>query len=44
MLKCTIKEDVTVIFLREVNHMLEAWINLDATKIGYEISSKLRFL
>jgi type I restriction enzyme M protein len=34
-----LKENIYSYFLREVNpHMPEAWINLDATKIGYEIS------
>ena len=32
-------EDIHTYFLREVKpHVEEAWINLDATKIGYEIS------
>lgn len=32
-------EDIYVYFCREVKpHVAEAWINLDATKIGYEIS------
>ncbi|PWK78452.1 type I restriction enzyme M protein [Mucilaginibacter oryzae] len=32
-------EDIYTYFLREVKpHVTEAWINLDATKIGYEIS------
>lgn len=34
-----LKDDVHAYFLREVKpHVDEAWINLDATKIGYEIS------
>jgi len=34
-----LKEDIYSYFLREVKpHVEEAWINLDATKIGYEIS------
>ncbi|MEC5165949.1 type I restriction enzyme M protein [Flavobacterium sp. PL11] len=34
-----LKEDIYTYFLREVKpHVDEAWINLDATKIGYEIS------
>jgi type I restriction enzyme M protein len=34
-----LKEDIYTYFLREVKpHVNEAWINLDATKIGYEIS------
>jgi len=34
-----LKEDIHSYFLREVKpHVDEAWINLDATKIGYEIS------
>ena len=34
-----IKENIYSYFLREVKpHVDEAWINLDATKIGYEIS------
>ncbi len=34
-----LKEDIHTYFLREVKpHVAEAWINLDATKIGYEIS------
>lgn len=34
-----LKEDIPTYFLREVKpHVEEAWINLDATKIGYEIS------
>lgn len=34
-----LKEDIYTYFLREVQpHVEEAWINLDATKIGYEIS------
>ena len=34
-----IKENIHSYFLREVKpHVAEAWINLDATKIGYEIS------
>jgi type I restriction enzyme M protein len=34
-----IKEDIHSYFLKEVKpHVEEAWINLDATKIGYEIS------
>lgn len=34
-----LKEDIHSYFLREVKpHVAEAWINLDATKIGYEIS------
>jgi type I restriction enzyme M protein len=34
-----IKENIHSYFLREVKpHVTEAWINLDATKIGYEIS------
>ena len=34
-----LKENIYVYFLREVKpHVPEAWINLDATKIGYEIS------
>lgn len=33
------KENIYSYFLREVKpHVAEAWINLDATKIGYEIS------
>ncbi|RYE28578.1 MAG: SAM-dependent DNA methyltransferase, partial [Sphingobacteriaceae bacterium] len=32
-------ENIYTYFLREVKpHVKEAWINLDATKIGYEIS------
>jgi type I restriction enzyme M protein len=34
-----LKENIYTYFLREVKpHVNEAWINLDATKIGYEIS------
>ncbi len=34
-----LKENIYDYFLREVQpHVIEAWINLDATKIGYEIS------
>jgi type I restriction enzyme M protein len=34
-----LKENIHDYFLREVRpHVAEAWINLDATKIGYEIS------
>ena len=34
-----LKENIYDYFLREVKpHVPEAWINLDATKIGYEIS------
>ncbi len=34
-----LKENIHDYFLREVKpHVAEAWINLDATKIGYEIS------
>jgi type I restriction enzyme M protein len=34
-----LKENIYSYFLREVKpHLEEAWINLDATKIGYEIS------
>lgn len=34
-----LKEDVYTYFVREVKpHVAEAWINLDTTKIGYEIS------
>ncbi len=34
-----LKENIYDYFLREVKpHVTEAWINLDATKIGYEIS------
>lgn len=34
-----LKEDIYTYFLQEVKpHVPEAWINLDATKIGYEIS------
>lgn len=34
-----LKEDIHSYFLREVKpHVEEAWINLDTTKIGYEIS------
>ncbi|SDN06223.1 type I restriction enzyme M protein [Daejeonella rubra] len=34
-----LKENIHKYFLREVKpHVAEAWINLDATKIGYEIS------
>lgn len=34
-----LKDNIHSYFLREVKpHVLEAWINLDATKIGYEIS------
>ena len=34
-----LKENIYHYFLREVKpHVAEAWINLDATKIGYEIS------
>jgi type I restriction enzyme M protein len=34
-----LKENIYTCFLREVKpHVAEAWINLDATKIGYEIS------
>lgn len=34
-----LKENIYTYFLREVNpYVNEAWINLDATKIGYEIS------
>jgi type I restriction enzyme M protein len=36
---CRLKENIYDYFLREVKpHVAEAWINLDATKIGYEIS------
>jgi len=34
-----LKENIYAYFLREIKpHVPEAWINLDATKIGYEIS------
>lgn len=34
-----LKENIHQYFLKEVKpHVEEAWINLDATKIGYEIS------
>lgn len=34
-----LKENIHAYFLREVQpHVAEAWINMDATKIGYEIS------
>jgi type I restriction enzyme M protein len=34
-----LKDDIQTYFLQEVKpHVDEAWINLDATKIGYEIS------
>ena len=34
-----LKDEIYAYFLREVKpHVEEAWINLDATKIGYEIS------
>jgi type I restriction enzyme M protein len=34
-----LKDDIYAYFLREVKpHVAEAWINLDATKIGYEVS------
>lgn len=34
-----LKENIYTYFLREVKpHVAEAWLNLDATKIGYEIS------
>ena len=34
-----LKEDIQAYFLFEVQpHVAEAWINLNATKIGYEIS------
>ena len=34
-----LKESIHEYFIREVKpHVSEAWINLDATKIGYEIS------
>ena len=34
-----LKEDIYAYFLREVvPHVAEAWINLEKTKIGYEIS------
>ena len=34
-----LKDNIHAYFLREVKpHVAEAWINLDATKIGYEIS------
>ena len=34
-----LKENIHTYFLREVKpHVAEAWLNLDATKIGYEIS------
>jgi type I restriction enzyme M protein len=34
-----LKENIHAYFLKEVKpHVAEAWINLDATKIGYEIS------
>ena len=34
-----LKENIHAYFIREVKpHVAEAWINLDATKIGYEIS------
>lgn len=37
-----LQENIYSYFLREVKpHAAEAWINLGATKIGYEISSKL---
>jgi len=39
-----LKENIYDYFLREVKpHVPEAWINLDATKIGYEISFKNYF-
>lgn len=39
-----LKENIYEYFLREVKpHVEEAWINLDATKIGYEISFKKYF-
>jgi type I restriction enzyme M protein len=35
----TLTEDIHTYFMREVKpHVAEAWINLEATKIGYEIS------
>lgn len=35
----SLKEPIYDYYLREVQpHVSEAWINLDATKIGYEIS------
>jgi type I restriction enzyme M protein len=34
-----LKEQIYDYFIREVKpHVSEAWLNLDATKIGYEIS------
>jgi type I restriction enzyme M protein len=34
-----LKDDIHSYFLREVQpHVPEAWLNLDTTKIGYEIS------
>ena len=34
-----LKDDIHTYFIREVKpHVAEAWLNLDATKIGYEIS------
>ena len=34
-----LKDSIFAYFIREVKpHVAEAWINLDATKIGYEIS------
>ena len=34
-----LKDDIYQYFLKEVKpHVQEAWINLDSTKIGYEIS------
>jgi type I restriction enzyme M protein len=34
-----LKDDIYQYFLKEVKpHVEEAWINLDSTKIGYEIS------
>ncbi|MFK5947617.1 MAG: N-6 DNA methylase [Methylococcales bacterium] len=39
-----LKEDIQAYFIREVTpHVSEAWINLDATKIGYEISFNKHF-
>jgi type I restriction enzyme M protein len=39
-----LKEDIYTYFLREVKpHVDEAWINLDATKIGYEVSFNKHF-
>jgi type I restriction enzyme M protein len=39
-----LKENIYSYFLREVKpHVDEAWINLDATKIGYEISFNKHF-